>query len=207
MHNPELTRLESWCVDSIRTYNSQGGEPCMPADELAQWMGLGKRSLRRLINHLISREYHGLPIFPQPGLDGGYFIAETPGLKRRAGDAIEAQLKRAKTSAKKARDLGATDTELATGVVQLALDLGPAVETQIAAKLTKGRGHVTHKQVVRQLTKYAGAPDAFAAEIGELRKLFSGVFVRKEDLTRVMRKQTEAAIEAAVAELSGNKAA
>ena len=208
-HNAGLSGLEGWCVDAIRTYNSRPGHPCIPARTLADMLDLDTRSLRTLINHLISREYHGLPIFPQPGNGGGYFMADTPQLKERAKGSIDIQLARAKTSARKARDLGANDQELAKSVVQLTLDLGPGVEKEVVYKLGRRikRQPATHKQVLRLLKRYSADPDAFAAEIAELRAEFAGVFVRKEDLTRVMRKQTEAAIEAAVAELSGHKAA
>jgi hypothetical protein len=207
IHQQELTTLEAWCVDSIRVYNSRKYAPNIPARDLADWLGITTRDLRILINHLVGREYHGLPICMLPGGGGGYFVADKEALKERAKVSIQAQLTRAKTGARKARDMGATNKELADSVVQLTLDLGSEVENQVAKGLTGPKKPVTHREIMRTIRKYAADPMAFAREIGQLRSEFAGLFVRQEDLARVMRKQTGKAIEAALAELAGEKVA
>lgn len=205
-HNARLTELEAWCIDSIRTYNSRYYAPCMPAQDLADWLGIPTRELRTMINHLIDRRYHGLPVCMLPGDSGGYFIADKEALQDRAKTSIKAQLTRAKTGARKARDMGATNQELAGAVVQMALDLGEEVESQVVAGLGRRKGPATHRQIMRAMAKYAADPIVFAREIEQLRAQFAGLFVRQEDLARAMRKQTEKAIAAAVAELAGKQA-
>jgi hypothetical protein len=206
-HSAALTGEESACLDYTRTYNSRPGDPCIPARTLADFLYLDTRSLRSLINHLVDRDYHGMPIYALPGSGGGYFVADTPRLIERAKSAIDIQLARAQTSAKKARNFGANDKELAQGVAQMALDLGPGVQKEVVGVLTKKRSPASHKEVVTRLRRYAKDPEAFAAEIKQLRQEFGEVFVRKEDLERVLHKQTATAIEAAIAELSSGKAA
>ncbi len=206
VHDSRLTELEAWCLDAIRTWNQRPGEPCIPSQVLADYLGISPRELRQLINHLLSRRYHGLPIYMLPGTFGGYFLAESEATRERARTAIAAQLMRARTSAAKARDLGATAQELAQGVVQLTLDLGEEVQSQVAAGLgirPPAKGPATHSQVVRALRRYARDPRAFARQIEDLRRQFGGLFVRREDLARVLRKQQERLIADTLRELGG----
>ncbi len=202
-HLSELTELEAWTLDCIRVWGERPGEPSIPAQALADYLGLRRRDLRRIINHLIDRRYHGLPVYMLPGVAGGYFLAETEATRERARTAIAAQLLRARTSAAKARDLGATAQELAQGVVQLTLDLGESVRGQVLAGLGVGqRRPASHTEVVRTLRRYARDPRAFSRQIAELREQFGGLFVRREDLARVLRKHQERMIEDALGELS-----
>ncbi len=198
-HNPELSDLEAWALDSIRTW-CQHGQP-MPARNLADWLGLSGRQTRTLINHLIDRGFHGLPIYPVPGRFGGYFTAEHRALQERTAQAVAAQLGRARTSATKARDLGATKEELAHGVHQLTLDLG--IEVQMRQALGGRRGPASHADAKQVLARYASDPRAFAREIAELRRLFGGLFVSQEDVARVIRRHNEELIGRTLAELQG----
>lgn len=208
-HQRELTDLEAWMLDCIRTWGQRLGEPAIPARVLADYIGLRRRNLRRMINHLISRRYHGLPIYMLPGFYGGYFLGESEAARGRARTAVTAQLRRAKTSAAKARDLGATAQELAQGVVQLTLSLGGDVPAQVLEGLAdSGRGGpASHAEVVSALRRYARDPRAFARQIAELREQFGGLFVRREDLARVLRKHQERMIHDALGELGGRSAA
>jgi hypothetical protein len=201
MHDPTLTELETWCLDTIRTW-CQRGRP-IPAPVLAEWLGLTERQTRRLVNHLIDREFHGLPVHPLPGLYGGYFTPDSALLRERAGRAVTAQLGRARTSAVKARDMGATVQELTEGVVQMTLDLGQEVRAKVGRALAPQRGPATQAQVRQALTRYAADPQRFAAEITELRRLFGGVFVSEEDLVRLMRVNVEEATRRTMAAIRG----
>lgn len=202
VHRPELTELEAWALDAIRTW-CQRGRP-MPAPALAEWLGLSGRDTRTLVNHLIDRQLgHGLPVYPVPGNEGGYFVVGHPALAERAGRAVSAQLTRARTSAIKARDLGATAQELTDGVVQLTLDLGLEVRAQVGQALAPARGPATQAQLRQALGRYARDPRAFAKEIAELRRLFAGLFVSEESVARIIRRHSEDLIGRAVAELRG----
>lgn len=202
-HRPELTELEGWSLDAVRTW-CQRGLP-IPARVLADYLGLSDRQVRHVVNHLIDRRHHGLPITPLPGVRGGYFVPDHPALRDLVAPAVAAQLGRAKTSAVKARDLGATVQELTQGVVQLTLDLGPEVRSQVAGALgtSPRRGPATQAQVRQALARYARDPQRFAAEIAELRQIFGALFVRREDLARVLRQHSEALMEQALASLGG----
>jgi len=203
VHRPELTELEAWALDAIRTW-CQRGRP-MPAPALAEWLGLSGRDTRTLVNHLIDRKRgHGLPVYPVPGNDGGYFVPDDhPALAERASRAVSAQLARARTSAVKARDLGATAQELTDGVVQLTLDLGLEVRAQVGQALAPARGPATQAQLRQALTRYARDPRAFAKEIEELRRLFAGLFISEESVARVIRRHNEELIGRTLADLRG----
>ena len=202
VHSPHLTELEAWCLETIRTW-CQRGNP-MPAPALAEWLGLSGRDTRSLVNHLIDRRYHGLPVHPLPGVHGGYFTPDNPDLRGLAGQAVAAQLQRARTSAIKARDMGATVQELTEGVVQMTLDLGHEVRARVGRALASPqRGPATQAQVRQALTRYAAEPSRFAAEISELRRLFAGVFVSEEDLVRLMRVNVEEATRRTMAAIRG----
>lgn len=201
-HDQALTELETWALDTIRVW-CQRSRP-IPAPVLAEWLGLTERQTRRLVNHLIDRNFHGLPVHPLPGLYGGYFTPDNVALRERAGRAVTAQLQRARTSAIKARDMGATVQELTEGVVQMTLDLGQEVRSQVGRALaTAQRGPATQAQVRQALTRYAADPQQFAAEISELRRLFAGVFVSEEDLVRLMRVNVEEATRRTMAAIRG----
>ncbi|MCA1988146.1 MAG: hypothetical protein LDL07_03235 [Desulfarculus sp.] len=202
VHDSKLTELETWCLETIRTW-CQRGFP-IPAPALAEWLGLSGRDTRILVNHLIDRTFHGLPVHPLPGVYGGYFTPDNPDLKGRASQAVAAQLQRARTSAVKARDMGATVQELTEGVVQMTLDLGQEVRSQVGRALCSSqRGPATQAQVRQALKRYAADPQRFAAEISELRRLFAGVFVSEEDLVRLMRVNVEEATRRTMAAIRG----
>lgn len=203
-HDPKLTEVEAWALDSIRTW-CQRGAP-MPAPTLAAWLELDGRDTRRLVNHLIDRRFHGLPVYPVPGRAGGYFVPGHQALRERTAQAVAAQLARARTSAVKARDLGASVQELADGVVQLTLDLGLEVSHQVGRALAAPRGPSTHADAKRVLQRYARDPRAFAREIAELRRLFGGLFVAQEDVARIIRQHSEELIGRTLAELRGEAA-
>ncbi len=199
-HDRELTETESWCLDYVRVWCQRG--IAMPSWALANHLSVTDRGLRHLVNHLIDRNYHGLPINPLPGVRGGYFIPDHPDLRDLVGPAVAAQLSRAKTSAVKARDMGATTQELTDGVVQLTLGLGPEVHAQVAGALAP-RGPATHAQVRQALARYARDPQRFAAEISELRQVFGALFVQREELARAFRRHYEAALDQTLADLGG----
>ncbi len=205
VHDSERTELEQLCLDSIETW-CQRGKP-IGADHLAGWLGLRDRELRHLTLHLASRETHGEPVHGLPGCNGGYFIPKHPALKDLVGPAVAAQLARAKTSALKARDLGATAQELSQSVVQLTLDLGPEVREQVSLSLpAPHRTRATDAQVRAALRRYAADPQRFADQIAELRNVFGGVFVTEDELARALRVQTEEAVQRTLAQLKGRAA-
>ncbi len=203
-HNPQLTEAEAWLVDTIATYNQRPGNPLAPMDWVAYYTDMDSRSVRQMVNHLIRREYHGLPIYPLPGAGGGYFIGD-PDNVAKARKAARTHLKRVITGGLKARALGASAAELSQSMVQLTLDLpGDAaqeVAEEMSGLLAEAGLPVSHAAVARTLARYQGDPKRYAQEIKELSEQYGGLFIRQEDLKRVLAAHLDKVGEKVLAEL------
>ena len=206
VHQPSLTDMEAWTLDTIGTYNQRPGRPLIPAGFLAEFTGLSGRDVREMVNHLIDRQMHGLPICPMPGLDGGYLLAGPDDLERLRRSA-EIHLKRVITGGRKARALGASAAQLGQSMVQLTLGLPDSeallVVEEFSELLAEAGLAPSHKAVTAALAKYAGSPERYAQEIGDLAQQLGGMFVRKQDLERVLSAKARELVSAAVTELSG----
>ena len=209
IHQSELTEMEAWTLDTIGTYNQRSGRPLIPAGFLAEFTGLSGRDVREMINHLIDRQMHGLPICSMPGLDGGYLLAGQGDLERLRRSA-QTHLKRVITGGRKARALGASAAQLGQSMVQLTLGLPDAEAAQVVAEFSELLAEAglapSHKAVTAALAKYAGDPQHYAQEIGDLAQQFGDMFVSKLDLERVLSAKARELVSAAVIELSGVEA-
>ncbi|MBU4278199.1 MAG: hypothetical protein KKC30_15770 [Proteobacteria bacterium] len=208
-HNPQLTEAEAWLVDTIATYNQRPGKPLAPMEWVADFTALDARSVRELINHLIRREYHGLPIYPLPGGGGGYFVG-SPDNVHLARRAVRTHLKRVITGGLKARALGASAAELGQSMVQLTLDLpgGEAREVaeEMSGLLAEAGLPVSQAAVATTLARYQKDPQRYAQEIKELAEQYGGMFLRREDLRVLLEKMAREMVERSLAELEGKAA-
>lgn len=209
-HDLSLTEIEAAVVDYIGTWCQRSGEEAIPAQLLADYVGISKRKARTVITHLVDRRYHHQPIYSQPGDAGGYFLGQGGNIPQ-ARKAAAGHRKRAVTGLRKARDLGAQAEELAQDVVQLTLglDVGAAQEMGegVITKLAAAGVAVGHDAITSTLARYAGDPARYAREIEDIASQFSGVFVRRSDLEKLLKEKTAQAVRAVMAELAGGEVA
>ncbi len=208
-HNPQLTEAESWLVDTIANYNQRLGGAPAPMEKVASFTGLTPRDVRHMVNHLIRREYHGLPIYPLPGVGGGYFVGD-PSNAPAAQRAVQTHLKRVITGGRKARALGASAAELSQSMVQLTLDLPDGAAQEVAEEmsglLAEAGLPMSHAAVAHTLARYQGDPERYAQEIKDLAEQYGGLFIRREDLKQILAKKAQELVDAALAELGGKAA-
>jgi hypothetical protein len=204
LHSRDLTELEAAVVDALGIY-CQRPDAWMPADRLADFIGIPMRDLRRLINHLIDPDFHGVNIAPKPGHGGGYRLVTDPA---EAAQAAAIHWRRVQTGVEKARALGARSEELAEGMAQLTLGLGGGAPEQVAQKLARAgvKTPPTHNQVKGVLARYAGNPRKYARQIAEISREFGGVFVRREELARVLRQQAGRFVDSAIEQITKRSA-
>lgn len=209
LHSPDLTEIERWLVDTIATYNQRPGHPLAPMGLVAEYTGLSARDVREAINHLIHRKYHGLPIYPLPGRDGGYFLGQ-PDNVDQAKHAANIHLRRVITGGLKARALGASAAELGQSMVQMALDLPGGAAREVAEEmsglLAAAGLPVSHAAVAKTLARYQGDPDRYAQEIKDIAEQYGGLFIRREELRQILDRKAQELVAAALAELGGEAA-
>lgn len=205
VHDATLTELERACLDTLGIWGQRdpSRRPYMPADRLAGLLGICDRSLRDLVNHLISPKYHGQALVPRPGPGGGYKLATTGEEAQRAA---HTHWQRALTGVRKARALGAKIEELAQGTVQLTLGLGGTGARQVYERLEQELDlagvPASHGAVARTLAVYRGDPQRYAQEIEDLARQFGGLFVRAQDLRRALEEASRETAERALARLT-----
>lgn len=211
VHYDDLTELEQNTIEAIKVHNQRPADPAIPADFLARWLDIPERDVRYVVNHLLDRRYHGLPIFYRAGLHGGYFLGtENEQLREWAKNAVQTHMRRAITGLKKARDMGASAAELAEGMVQLTLDLNQKQAQELGVdvidSLAQAGIPISHQAVESALARYAKNPKQYQKEIHQLARQYGGLFVRREQLAAVLKEKAGALVEAAMAELGGKEA-
>lgn len=207
-HNPRLTEAEALLVDTIANYNQRLKGP-VPMETVAAWCDMSGRNVREMVNHLIERQYHGMPICPLPGMGGGYFLGD-PGNLPEVRRAVQIHLRRVITGGRKARALGAGAAELGQSMVQLTLDLpddtAHEVAEEMSSLLAEAGLPVSHAAVAHALARYQDDPQRYSREIKDLAEQYGGMFMRHEDLRALLEKQAKEMVEKSLAELGGKAA-
>ncbi|MBI4799692.1 MAG: hypothetical protein HY794_13395 [Desulfarculus sp.] len=206
VHAPDLTPWERRAVAVLGDFSREYPGEYLPADELAEAVGLleyggkpldaerAKRYLRKLVNHLI--EHHEMPIAPLPGVKGGYRLASS---RAEIEASVGPHLRRVRTGMRKVSCLQGAAEILAQEMVQLTLDLGGQTPVEIhkalGERLGAGAGPATLGQVQQALARYQSDPERYAREISDLAEQFGGLFVRAtvlEEARQALAKAQEA---------------
>jgi len=160
-----------------------------------------------MVNHLIQQ--HHLPIYPLPGMGGGYFMGD-PDKVDAIQRAVQTHLQRVITGGRKARALGASAAELGQSMVQLTLDLPDGAAQEVAEEmsglLAEAGLPMSHAAVAHTLARYQGDPKRYAKEIQDLAEQYGGLFIRKEDLKQILARKAQELVDTAMAELGGQAA-
>lgn len=189
LHRPELTKWERRVVAILGDFSREFPGEFLPAEELAEALGLfeyagqnltpsrATRNLRTLVNHLI--EFHAIPVAPLPGVKGGYRLGLT---REEVERAVGPQLRRVRTGMRKVSSLQGAAEILTEGMVQLTLDLPGKTPVEIhrvlGERLGAFGGPASLGQVKKALEMYQADPDRYAREIEDLAEQFGGLFVR-----------------------------
>ena len=191
VHSPELTGIESDCVDILQGRGC-GRIAAICAADLAARLGLdgerGTRDLRTLVNHLIMT--HSLPIMCEAGGGGGYYLAGDPDETERFKATFR---RRAMTGLVKASrgskaayvdmmyqyTLGFDDPETHAAIERLRLQPD---EDPVPAWV---------QLVTKLLDRLSSDPKRYAAEIRRLQESHGDIFVPRDKVMTLKEKTAE----------------
>ena len=185
-HVRQMTALENHCLECLA--DRVGAEQRISQHALALRVGVSKRDLRRLLNHLIIS--HEIPIMCRAGNGGGHYFPASEG---EVAQFYEEFHKRAMTGLMKAsRGKKSAFVEL---VAQLSFgfDGQEAKEAIEALKLTPDSDPVPAfvGVVTRCLDRISAEPQRYAAEIRKLQQTYGDIFVPRDKLRMLREKASE----------------